>query len=324
MFRHGLLAALLLSALTPLTVHAAIPVTLRQVPITAPEGRLAMLVSPTPVIRTDAAATQAIVRIDNPSRLVERVHLEARDYVLDAAGSPQTAPAGYALGSAAWYAFDEGDFELTPGTSRDVHLTVAPPATAAAGDHSASLDVTVRGTTPVANIGVAGTSVDTVLVVRNRLEHRVPGARPETPALRLDTSVDGTMVHFAAAVTNPGNTVLSYQTSISLPTITLYDTSPWADPTRVARTLDPRGYYVPPQSERLASFDWPDAPIVGSYRAVYTLPPVDGQPAVTAESTFTVINAPILAIIAATVVGLLLLVTWVSVRRRRPQRTVAT
>jgi hypothetical protein len=316
-FRRAVVAAILIGVVAPLSASAAGPAAVRQVPITAPEGQLATLVSPTPVIRTDAATTRTIVRIDNPSHVVERVTVEARDYVLDASGTAQPAPAGYALGSAAWYSFDAATFELAPGTSRDVQVTVAPPATAAAGDHSASLDVTVRAAAPLAATGAQGTSVDTVLLVRNRLDHRVPGARPEMPDLRLDADVDGSTVHFAAAVTNPGNTVLSYQATGTLPTIQLYDTAPWADASHVALTLDPRGFYVPPQSERLASFDWVDGPIIGSYRAVYTLPAVDGLAAVSAETAFTVVNVPLLAALAVGVLAVLALLGTVLVRRRR-------
>jgi hypothetical protein len=314
-FRAGLVASVLLAGLTPVAADAADPGEIRQVAITAPEGRLAMLVSPTPVIRTNAADTVAIVRVDNPSHLAEHVQLRAHDYVLDAAGLPQPAPVGYELGSASWYHFEEADFELAPGTSRDIRISVVPPATAGAGDHSASLDVTVRAATPASETG-GGASVETVLLVRDRLEHRIPGAHPMAPGLRLDATVDGTTVHFVAAVTNPGNTVLSYQTTATQPTLQLFDTSPWADPSHAARSLDPRGFYVPPQSERLASFDWLDAPIVGSYRAVYTLPSVDGLPAVTAETTLTVINAPVLVGLALAAIGILLAFTVAAVRRR--------
>ncbi|MEA2623049.1 MAG: hypothetical protein QOH61_1959 [Chloroflexota bacterium] len=320
--RAGLVASLVLAILTPAAANAANPGEIRQVAITAPEGRLAMLVSPTPVIRTDASDSVAVVRIDNPSHLAERVQLRANDYVLDAAGLPQPAPAGYELGSASWYQFEEADFQLAPGTSRDIRISVVPPATAGAGDHSASLDVTVRAATPASATG-EGASLETVLLVRERLEHRIPGAHPLTPDLRLDATVDGTTVHFAAAVTNPGNTVLSYQTAATLPTLQLFDTSPWADPSGAARTLDPRGYYVPPQSERLASFDWLDGPLLASYRAVYTLPPFDGLPAVTAETTFTVVNLPVLIGIALGALGLVALMIWATVRRRRSRRSAA-
>jgi hypothetical protein len=135
--------------------------------------------------------------------------------------------------------------------------------------------------------------------------------------------VEGTTVHFAAQVTNPGNTVLSYQATGALPIIDLYETSIWADATRVARTLEPRGYYLEPQSERLASFDWLDGPLLGSYRAVYTLPPFDGLPAVTAETTFTVVNLPVLIGIALGALGLVVLMTWATLRRRRSRRGAA-
>jgi hypothetical protein len=323
MFRTGLLAALTLTALLPMAASAAAPTAIRQVPITTPEGRLALLVSPTPVIRTDAAQTHAIVRVDNPSHLAEQVHVEIHDYVLDAAGTAQAVPQGYALGSAAWYGVDAPDFELAPGTSRDLLLTVAPPSTAGPGDHSASLDVRARAVTPVTPSGATGTTVESVLLVRNRLEHRIPGARPEAPDLRLAATVEGMTVHFDAQVTNPGNTVLSYQATGALPTIDLYETSMWADATRVARTLEPRGYYLAPQSERLASFDWLDGPLLASYRAVYSLPPFDGLPAVTAETTFTVVNLPVLSGIALGALGLVLLMTWATVRRRRARRRAA-
>jgi hypothetical protein len=315
--RRAVVAAILIGVVAPLSASAAGPAAVRQVPITAPEGQLATLVSPTPVLRTDAATTSTIVRVDNPSHVAERVLLEARDYVLDADGNAQAAPAGYALGSASWYRFEEATFDLAPGTSRDIKVTVAPPAAAAAGDHIASLDVTVRAVHPLAGTGAQGTAVDTVLVVRNRLEHRVPGARPQTPTLRLDADVDGSTVHFAAAVANPGNTVLSYQAAGALPTIQLYDTAPWADASKLARSLDPRGFYVVPRSERLASFDWVDGPIIGSYRAVYTLPAVDGLGAVTAETAFTVVNVPLLAALAVGVLAVLALLGTVLVRRRR-------
>jgi hypothetical protein len=53
------------------------------------------------------------------------------------------------------------------------------------------------------------------------------------------------------------------------------------------------------------------------YRAVYTLPAVDGLGAVTAETTFTVVNVPLLAALAVGVLAVLALLGTVLVRRRR-------
>lgn len=66
-----------------------------------------------PLVPTDAddPAVASLIAL-NPSHVAERVLLEARDYVLDADGTAQPAPAGHALGSASWYTLEEATFEF--------------------------------------------------------------------------------------------------------------------------------------------------------------------------------------------------------------------
>jgi hypothetical protein len=96
----------------------------------------------------------------------------------------------------------------------------------------------------------------------------------------------------------------------------LYDTTPWGDPTHVARTIAVGGFYVAPRSIREVSVDWLDVPIIGQYRAVFTLPSADGQPEVSAETTLTIVNVPVLVGIGIALALGLLVLTIFGVRRR--------
>ena len=71
-----------------------------------------------------------------------------------------------------------------------------------------------------------------------------------------------------------------------------------------------------PKSTRDVWVDWTDLPIIGQYRAVFTLPSTDGQPEVTAETTLTIVNTPLVAGISITLVLGLTLLTILAVRRR--------
>jgi hypothetical protein len=178
------------------------------------------------------------------------------------------------------------------------------PFDAGAGDHFAALNVRVQAS-PGQQAAPDGASAQSVILIQNRLQHRVAGARPETPTLGLTATSDFGEVHFAARVGNSGNTVLTYQMDPN-PTISLYDIAPWGNPTAVAHTFAVKGFYVAPESERLVAIDWSGAPIVGSYRAVLTLPEIDGLPSVLAETQVTVVNVPMLVAVAG---AALLLVT---------------
>lgn len=323
------LAAAALLAFPATTLGADVPgapaASLRPVTVTAGEAEISALVTPVPVIETDAVTRQATVRVDNTSRLPEIIHLEVVDYVVDRDGKPGPAPEGYALGSAAWYHLDETDFVLPSGMSVDVGLTATPPATAAAGDHSAALNVRVRADQSALPAAGAGVSVESILLFQIRLKHRVPGAIAEAPGLSLDATAEGGTVHFRMFVTNSGNTVLSYQAE-PLAQLLLFNTSPWGDPNTPERTLQVDAFYVAPGSERVVAVVWPDAPLFGSYRAVVTLPGTDGLVSSSAETLFTTANWPALIAIAAVGVLLILLaalVLWWIWRGRKHARLSA-
>lgn len=313
--RTALAAAVLLTtAILPAATLAADP-PLRTVAITAPEGQIGALVTPVPVIVTNTGDTGGQIRIDNTSALSEDVSISVTDYVVDEHGKPGPAPADYPFGSSAWYRFESPSFTLPPGSSVDVPFTLAVPFDAGAGDHFAALNVRVQAS-PGQQATAEGASAQSVILIQNRLQHRVAGARPETPTLGVTATSDLGGVHFAARVGNSGNTVLTYQLDPK-PTISLYDIAPWGNPSSAAHTLAVKGFYVAPESERLVAIEWADAPIIGSYRAVLTLPEIDGLPSVLAETQVTVVNLPILTAVAG---GLLLLLVGLVLAARYKRR----
>jgi hypothetical protein len=193
------------------------------------------------------------------------------------------------------------------------------PANAAAGDHFAALNVTVTAQPgQVATSG--GATAQSVLVLQSRLQHRIDGARPETPTLSLTSSTTPSSVRFTARVSNAGNTVVGHQADPP-PTLTLYNTMPWGDRANPERTIAVRGFYVAPKSTRDVWVDWTDLPIIGQYRAVFTLPSADGQPEAIAETTLTIVSTPRLAGISITLVLGLTLLTILAVRRRSGRRS---
>lgn len=316
--RTAFVAAVLLTmAIVPAATLAADP-PLRKVAITAPPGQIGALVTPVPVIVTNTGDTGGQIRIDNTSALSEDVSISVTDYVVDEHGKPGPAPADYPFGSSGWYRFESPSFTLPPGSSVDVPFALAVPFDAGAGDHFAALNVRVQAS-PGQQATADGASAQSVILIQNRLQHRVAGARPETPTLALRATTDFGQVHFAARVGNAGNTVLTYQLDPK-PTISLYDTAPWSDRSEPAHQLEVKGFYVAPESERVVAIDWTDAPIIGVYRAVLTLPEIDGLPSVVAETEITVVNVPLLAAMA---VGMLLLVVGIVLAARHQRRAQA-
>jgi hypothetical protein len=295
------------------SAHAADP-SLRPVRITAAEGELGALIVPVPALITNAGDDGGQIRVDNVSGLGEAFQISVQDYTLDANSKPVPAPSGFLYGSAAWYVFEATDFTLPPGTSRDVRFRLAVPPDAIPGDHFAALSVLVRAADPAA--GGSGAHVESQLLFQIRLQHRIAGAEPREPRVTLEADPVGGAVDFTASVTNDGNTVLTQQFE-PLPTLQLISTLPFADPTRPERTLKLDGFYVPPNSERLVRVSWLDPPLFGIYRAVLTLPAVDGVPAVRAETTFVVVHWPLLGLLA----GLMLMIAVVvfAFRRRVPR-----
>jgi hypothetical protein len=289
---------------------------LRPVAITAAAGTISARVSPIPVLVTTAAQTDGHVRVDNISSLNEDVTIRVADYSIESAGKPVAAPADFVFGSASWYRFATPDFALPSGTSLDVPFKLVIPAGVGAGDHFAALVVTVTAQ-PGQIATPSGASARSVLVFQSRLQHRIDGARSETPTVGLSARTDPGVVHFTAEVHNGGNTVLGHQADPT-PTLTLYSTLPWADSNRAERTLAVAGFYVAPESVRDVAVDWTDAPLFGQYRAVFTLPAADGQPAVVAETTVTVMNVAVLAAIGVALV-IALLVLGFLVMRRQPR-----
>ena len=84
-----------------------------------------------------------------------------------------------------------------------------------------------------------------------------------------------------------------------------------------------KGFYVAPETTRLIAVDWAGAPIIGQYRAVFTLPATDGLDTVTAESSVTVVNWPVLGLIGGLVLLLLLGGAFLLLRRRSHARRAA-
>jgi hypothetical protein len=281
------------------------------VPITAGEGQLGALLAPVPVLITGASDNGGQVRVDNVSRLAEAYQISVQNYTLDTHASPIAAPPGFPYGSAVWYVFEDTKFVLPPGTSRNVRFRLDVPPDAIPGDHFAALSVLVRAADPSRR--ASGSGVRSQLVLQIRLQHRIAWAQPRAPRLVLEADAHGGSVDFTARVTNDGNTVLTYQFK-PLPELQVTSTLPFADTKRPARTFALEGFYVAPQSERLARLTWTDPPLIGSYRAVLTLPAVDGLPAVSVETTFLVVDWLRLGLIIS---GLLAIAGLVFAARRR-------
>jgi hypothetical protein len=320
-----ILAAAVLTLWLPAQALAVAPdPSLRPVTITAAPGTISARVSPIPVLITDASEMSSHIRVDNISALDEHVGIAVTNYTIDAAGKPVAASAEFQFGSAAWYHFETSEFSLPAGTSRDIPFTLAVPADAAAGDHFAALNVTVQAI-PGQVAAPKGASARSVLVFQSRLQHRVAGAAPQTPTVGLSASNDMGTVHFTARVGNAGNTIVGHQADPT-PTLTLYNISPWGNASTPERSISVAGFYVAPQSQRDVAADWTDLPILGQYRAVFTLPAADGQPQVTAETTVTVVNWPVLVGIGIALgLGLTILVLlrfgWRRARRRSPSNS---
>jgi len=270
----------------PGSAHAADP-SLRPVGITSAQGELGALIAPVPAVITGVAADGGQIRIDNVSTLAEVYEISVQDYTLDASSKPVPAPSDFPYGSAAWYVFEATEFVLPSGTSRDVRFRLNVPPDPIAGDHFAALNVVVRAADP-ASLG-SGTAVKSQLLFQIRLQHRIAGAEPREPRVELEAAPRAGAVDFTARVANDGNTVLTQQYD-PFPTLQVMSTLPFADPASPERTLTLAGFYVPPQSERLIRVVWTDPPLFGAYRAVLTLPAVDGLPAVQTETTFVVFD----------------------------------
>jgi hypothetical protein len=313
------LATAILALSIPAAALAAVPEqALRQVSVTAVPGTLAVTVSPIPVLLTNASETEGTIRVDNISTLIEDVTIEVMDYTIDASGRPVAAPADFAFGSATWYRFEVTEFTLPSGMSRDVPFELAIPPDAGAGDHFAALRVIVQAHEGEVQAAPDGASARSVLVIESRLQHRIAGARPQTPTVDLGADPGWSAVQFTAAVGNAGNTVVGHQAAPT-PVLTLYSLMPWADPAVAERTIPVRGFYVAPESVRDVAMAWTDPPIIGRYRAVFVLPAADGQPQVIAETTFTVVHLPILVAIALALLSGMLAIAWMI--RRRSGRT---
>jgi hypothetical protein len=295
---------------------------LRPVAITAAAGTIAARVSPIPVLATGASQTSGHVRVDNISTLNEDVTIRVADYSVDAAGAPVPAPPDFQFGSASWYRFATPEFALPSGMSLDVPFELVIPVGVGAGDHFAALIVTVQAQPGQVTLAPDNASARSVLVFQSRLQHRIAGARPETPTVALSAQASASSVHFTARVGNGGNTVLGHQ-SVPTPTLTLYSISPWGDPNRIERTIAVGGFYVAPESVRDVAVEWADTPLVGQYRAVFSLPAADGQPEVTAETTLTIVNVPALAMIGFALLATLMLLGYVVTHRGSRRRRAA-
>ena len=312
----SLIAASILTLWLPGQGFAAEPdPSLRTVTVNAAAGTLAAVVSPVPVLVTGSDLTTGYVRVDNNSTLIEDIEIIAIDYTIDSDGKPVPAAADYPFGSASWYAFETPAFTLPSGASRDIPFQITVPSGAGAGDHFAALRVTVSAH-PGEIAPQAGTAVQTILRFESRLQHRITGADPQTPTVGLTFDGAREAAEFAARVENTGNTVIGHQAD-PLPTLELYSTSPWGDSSKVERTLPVKGFYVAPEAIRNVLVDWPDPPLIGQYRAVFTLPAADGQPAVTAETSLTIVNIPVVIGTAGTVILLLALLLFVLRWRHR-------
>jgi hypothetical protein len=161
-----------------------------------------------------------------------------------------------------------------------------------------------------------------VLVIQNRLQHRIAAASPQTPTVDLRADAGWSAVQFTAVVGNPGNTVVGHQAAPT-PVLTLYNLMPWADPALVERTIPVRGFYVAPESARDLWLAWTDPPIIGHYRAVFTPPAAHGQPHVVAETTFIAVNLPVLsAIVLVPLIVMTLVTVWLVRRRRSTDRAI--
>jgi hypothetical protein len=295
--------------------------TLRPVTITAAAGTIAARVSPVPVLDTNSTQTDGHIRVDNISTLEEDVSIRVADYAVDGAGKPVPAPSDFKFGSASWYRFATPDFGLPAGMSLDIPFVLIVPSDAGAGDHFAALIVTVAAQPGQVTVDPEGATARSVLVFQSRLQHRIDGALPQTPTVGLSARPDWSTVHFTARVGNAGNTVVGHQ-SEPTPTLSLYNTSPWGDPGRPERTLAVSGFYVAPESIRDVSIDWTDAPLIGQYRAVFTLPAADGQPDVTAETTLMVVNVPVLSAIGLVLLAVLAVLGRLMTRRASRLRLV--
>jgi hypothetical protein len=240
---------------------------LESIPVTVTGGRIGSSLSPAALIFTDVDTRGGVVRITNPTDRLIVVTVRVRDYTVDANGvvavdengEPTTGVPNYQYASGDWYTFAYTDFLLPAGRQINLPFTIAVPAAAAPGDHTAALVVVTRAAQMGTKPGENGVIISSQLRFLLRLQHRVAGAQSAVPSVKVNALIDGSRrIDFIATVDNEGTTVLDYKPYQETDPIPFFRIKAKGSG-ELIRTFDiVKGFYVLPEGNRIISVSWRD------------------------------------------------------------------
>lgn len=238
---------------------------LESIPVTLTGGRIGSSLSPAALIFTDVDTKGGVVRITNPTDRLLVISVRVRDYTVDANGvvavdengEPTTGVPNYQYSSGDWYTFAYTDFLLPAGRQINLPFTLAVPAAAAPGDHTAALVVTARAARMDVKPGEVGITISSQFRFLLRLQHRVAGAQSAAPSVKVNALVDGSnRIDLVATVDNEGTTVLDYKPYVENDPIPFFRIKA-KNSGELIRTFDVvKGFYVLPEGNRIISVSW--------------------------------------------------------------------
>jgi hypothetical protein len=284
----------------------------------------------------------------NASDVEVTIKVTAYDFLLDSSGKRTRSAVPLPVGLATWVTFEPATFNLQPGKSQVVNLTVTRPTDATPGDHYAVVEA--GGTVSDAVWEVLRARAGGTAVIRSRIAFpvtmvtRVPGAIDSTLAAELSVppmiftwDPDYTL---APAIIDKGTVAASWLPAagsqvppeLLVPTLALTSGLPAlaGDALLYDRNKDgtPGNILVLPGVTRRQELILRDVPLFGSYDYRYTLPgsAADNRANITATGHFVIVSLrKVVLYVVLPLAGLLLLILLFLLRRRynRVQRVKA-
>ena len=269
------------------------------------------------------------------------------DFIIDADGNKTPATAPVPLGAATWLAVDPAEFTLQPQESQVVDFSVTVPELATPGDHYAG--IRLLATMSEEAWSELEPRLEGGVVMRSQIAFpvtvvaRVPGEiNPwivvppfEIAQGPLIASLSGDYT-FTPQIVNDGNVAAVWlpgtDTSVSpeqiVPTLRLNSQLGFLAGDQVLYASTPGGpsgvrpasVLVLPGAAIKQRLVVRDAPLIGVYDYVYTLPgdPADGRPPITSTGHFTIVNVQkVLLYLVLPLIVVLLLVAAALFRRHQ-------